>query len=306
MSADLAFIPGMPRRRVLPALLCLLVSAVGAQASPRELAHGGKDLKRAAAVLTKLRRLEAPAVYGGHEAFAKAARKLYPRLFADVSKLRDGDLRTDLATAAAFYESALRAVGEGGSAADCSRELREVYARLCLESAGDRARLLRAKALLHARRAEAVLLYAQGDRSQGTLDAVGLIRAERTTDRALAEEALHELKELAASTAGASSTTLRGRLEQIDRLLASLPRDPASRLLRESRDALRDGLYWRLKSEPAFALVVNANSYAAPDVLPRLGLSADDASRAARDNLRAGLKFIGRAEEVLGTPSAER
>jgi hypothetical protein len=315
----------MPRRSVLLTLLCLLVyAAVGAHASPRERAPGGKDLKRAEAVLSKLGRLEATAAAGDREALRKVARKLYPGLFRDVSKLREGDLKTDLTTAVALYESALRAGGKGGDAPDCSRELRESYARLCLEHAGGGgARLLRAKALLHAGWAEAGLRHARGDRGASTLGAVGLIRAERATDRALAEEALRELKELAAglfdgappADAGARSAyarggggheALRGRLEQADRLLASLPRDRAARLLRDSRDAFRDGLYWRLKAEPARALVVNANSFEAHGALPRLGLRADDADRAAHANLRAGLKLIRSAEELLWPTGAGR
>jgi len=290
----------MPRRIALLTLLCLPVFA--AQASAHESAPGGKELKKAEAVLSKLRRLEATAAPDTPGAFEKAARKLYPGLFESVSKLRDGDLKTDLSTAVALYESALRATG----ADDCARELRDAYARLCHEAGGDRARLLRAKARLHAGRAEAALLYARGARDRVTLDALNLIRGERATDRALAEEALLELKALAAALSGggrdgSASDTLPGRLEQLDRLLASLPRDRTAALLREARAAFRDGLYWRLKATPARALVVNVNSFdgAPPGTLPRLGLRTDDAGRAAHANLRAALKLIGRAEEAL-------
>jgi hypothetical protein len=310
----------MPRRIALLTILCLLVSAHGAaRGSTRESAHGGKELRRAEAVLSKLRRLEVAAADAADPAgFAKAARKIYPGLFAEVSKLRDGELKTELSTAAALYESALRVEAVGG-AADCSREVRESYARLCQGTGGARTRLLRAKALLHAGRAEAELLYARGDRAPATLEAIQVIRAERATDRVLAEEALRELKGLAAELGGATpdeadaqhehlgaraamtNETIAGRLEQIDRLLSSLPRDRARQLLGSARDAFRDGLYWQFEAEPARALVVNANSFAAePGALPRLGLRADDADRTALANLRAALKFIRRAEDALG------
>jgi hypothetical protein len=275
-----------------------------ARTSAHERAPDGKELKRAEAVLSKLRRLEAASASARSGDFGKVARRLYPGLFAAVSKLRDGDLKTDLSTAAALYESALR---DGRVDADCARELREAYARLCLEARGDRARLLRAKARLHADRAEAALLYARGARDPAALDSMNLIRAERATDRVLAEEALRELKELAAGLNDdgrdkATQGTLSRKLEQLDRLLSSLPRDRPARLLGEARDAFRDGLYWRLKTAPARALVVNAHSFdaAPPGTLPRLGLRADDADHAARANLRAALRFISRAEEVLG------
>lgn len=299
--AYLAFTLRMPRRIALLTLLCLPVFA--AQASAHERAPDGKELRQAEAVLFKLRRLEAAAASEAHGAFEEAARKLYPGLFESVSKLRDGDLKTDLSTAAALYGSSLRAAG----GADCARELRDAYARLCLEVRGERARLLRAKARLHAGWAETALLYARGARDGVTLDSINLIRAERATERALAEEALRELKEFAAALDGGArdatpSETIPGRLEQLDRLLASLPRDRAASLLRESRAAFRDSLHWRLKAAPARALVVNVNSFdaAPPGTLPRLGLRADDAARAARANLSAALKFINRAEEVLG------
>lgn len=329
---------------VLLTLLCLLVSAGNAaQASPHTRAPEGKDLKRAESLISKLRRLEeAAAVSGDYDGFGKAAARLYPGLFASVSELRDGDLKTDLATAVSLYESALRATREGGGPLpDCSREMRDSYARLCLENrGGDAARLLLlSKARLHARWAETQLRYARGERGAETLDAMSLIRAERRTDIALAEEALYVLKELAEGVnAGASSAAAAtasghqalssgrhalprvqadslsdslsdnpgGRLEAVDRILASLPRGRAFQVLCNARDAFRDGLYWQLKTIPARSLVISANSFAAPDTLPQTGLRADDAERAAHGNLRSAFKFITRAEEVLGTMNAER
>jgi hypothetical protein len=336
----------MPRRIVLLTLLSLLVSAAGAaHASTRERAPDGKDLKRAEAVLAKLRRLEEAAASADSDAFRKTAGRLYPGLFAGVARLRDGDLKTDLATAVSLYESAFRTRREGaGATLDCSRELRDSYSRLCRETSGDDpALLMRAKARLHARWAETELRHARGERDAGTLDALSLIHAERDTDLALAEEALHVLKQLAeemgvvtsemsggvTSSAGDSvrgastreqadrsaeglsdhpserlsdrpSERLSVPLEEVDRILASLPRDHARRLLLNARDAFRDCLFRQLENLPARALVVSANSFAASDALPQLTLRADDADRAALGNLRAALKFIARAEEEIG------
>jgi hypothetical protein len=295
----------MPPRAFSLTLLCLIVFAAGhvAHAAP-----GGKeskkDLKRAEAVLSKLRRLEETSAPAGQEAFVKAAHKLYPELFSKVSALRDGGLKTELTTAVVLYESSLSAAG---SAPDCTRELRESYAHLCFETRdGGRAAFLRAKARLHVRRAEAELLYASGDRDAVTLDAVLLIRPERDTDRALASDALQSLKELVASTASPSEDKaarpafdVAGRLDAIDRVLVSLPRDRSYQLLREARDAFRDGLYWQLKAAPALSLVIDASAFTPRGELPRLGLRADDATRAAQANLRIALKFIGKAEDEL-------
>jgi hypothetical protein len=297
----------MPRRKFSLTLLCLLVFAAGtaAHAAP-EVKESKKDLQRAEAVLSKLRRLEEASASAGQAGFVKAARKLYPELFSKVSALREGSLKTELTTAVALYESSMRAARQGGTL-DCSRELRESYARLCFETRdGGRAAFLRAKALLHARRAQAEMLYARGERDAVTLDAVSLIRAERDTDRALAADALQSLKELVASVVSPSeenaarlTADLVARLDAIDRVLTSLPRDRSQQLLREARDAFRDGLYWQLKAAPALSLVIDASSFTPRGELPRLGLRADDANSAAQSNLHTALKFISRAEEEL-------
>lgn len=295
----------MPRRAFSLTLLSLLVFAGGgaAHAAPA-VKDSKKDLKRAESVLSKLRRLEEASATADRDAFVKAARKLYPGLFPKVSALREGGLKTELTTAVALYESSLRAARQGGAAPDCSRELRESYARLCFETRdGGRAAFLRAKALLHARRAEAELLYARGESGAATLDAVSHIRAERDTDRALASDALQSLKDLvAASSSGDDARAafdVVGRLDAVERVLASLPRDRAHRLLCEARDAFRDGLYWQLKAAPALALVIDAGSFTPRGELPRVGLRADDATRTAQANLRVALRFIVKAEEEL-------
>jgi hypothetical protein len=300
----------MPRRAFPLTLLSLLVFAAGgaAHAAPGvKEKESKKDLKRAESVLSKLRRLGETSATADRAAFIKAARRLYPELFSKVAALGEGSLKTELTTAVFLYESASRAARQGGGAApDCSREARGTYARLCLETReGGRASFLSAKARLHVARAEAELLYARGERGAETLDAVSLIRAERGTDRALASDALQSLKELVVFTASPpegdarSTFDVASGLEAVDRALASLPRDRTHQLLREARDAFRDGLYWRLKAAPALALVIDASSYTPRGELPRLGLRADDATRAARANLRAALKFINKAEEEL-------
>ena len=300
-------------RKVLPlALVCAFVSvSLEARAAGAEDAPRTKDLKRAEAVLEKLRRLEEAALTRGEGALREAASKLYPGLFSSVSELGDSDLKTDLSTAVALYDSAAR--GEGGAAPDCARELRDSYSRLCREVVASRgatrALLLAARARLHARMAEAALRFARGERDAATLETVSLTRAERATDISLAEEAVRALKELsdagdatAPNNLGADAEGLdaaAGRLEEVGRLLASLPRGRLHTLLRNARDASSDALYWRLKSPSAGALVVNVNSYSAPDRLRAIDTRAAEAERAARDNRAAARRFIRRAEEAL-------
>lgn len=330
----------MPRFGLTLLLFFCLLAFAGraAHAVTHERAPGDKELRKAEAVISKLQRLEEAAAAtdaSNTAAFDEAVKRLYPGLFIAVANLPDGDLKTELSTAASLYESA-RGARAGASRPDCSRELRQSYFRLCLES-GDRARLARAEAALHARRARALLLYARGDRADATLEALAELRAERATDLSLAEEALEALKELAGpqpeartsdqladaqpsqrssdgrqseqtSAAQSSKQTsaqpsdareLSPSLEQVDRLLASLPRTRVRQLLADARDAFRDGLFWQLKSLPSRSLVVSADSFTDPERLRPLDLSADDASRTALENLRAARKFINRAEAAI-------
>ena len=288
----------MPRKVLLLTLLCLLVSVAGREA---RAAHDSraKDLKGAEAVLSKLRRLEEAARSREPFALRKAASKVYPEIFSAISKLQDSDLKTDLSTAASLYDSAAREAG-GRATTDCSRELRDSYSRLCREAAvaGDsgRANLLAARARLHARWAEAELRYARGERDDATLDALSVVRAERGTDIALAEEALRSLKEFTDVTDASADDD---KLEEVGRILASLPRGQVYTLLRNAFDASRDALYWQHKTLPSRALTVSANSYASPYPLRQIDSRADEADRAALGNQRAALKFVRRAEELI-------
>jgi hypothetical protein len=295
---DLNFTQRMPRKVLLLTLLCLFVFAAGreARAARVEGATRAKDLKRAEAVISKLRRLEAAAVSSESAALRKAASKLYPGLFSAVSKLQESDLKTDLSTAASLYDSAARDEGLRG-APDCEHELRNSYSRLCKETAAStdagRMHILAAKARLHTRWAEAELRYARGERDASTLEALNVVRAERSTDIALAKEALRALKESSDASAPAD------QLEEAAGILASLPRGQIYTLLRNALDASRDALYWQHKTLPSRALVVNVNSYASPDPLRIIDARAGDADRAALGNQRAALRFIKRAEEAL-------
>jgi hypothetical protein len=283
----------MPRKVLLLTLLSILVFA-GREARAARTPEA-KDLKRAEALLSKLALLEEAAASSEPGALRRAASKLYPGLFDAVSKLRDSDLKTDLSTAVAFYESAARGAGTRADL-DCSRELRDSYSRLCREAAASsdgRANLLAAKARLHTRFAEAELRHALGARDEATLETLRRIREERSTDIALAREALRALKELTGTPADSD------RLEEVGLILASLPRGQVYTLLRNAFDASRDALCWQSRTLPSRALVVDVNSYASPDPLRLLDTRADEADRAALANQRAALNFIRRAQEAI-------
>lgn len=287
----------MPRKVLPLTLLCLSVFAPVAEAR----AANAKDLKRAEVLISKLKRLEEAAASREPGALRKAASKVYPGIFSSVSKLKDSDLKTDLSTAVALYDSAARDAGTR-AALDCSRELRDSYSRLCREAAASsdngRADLLAAKARLHTRFAEAEFGHALGARDEATLETLRRIRAERSTDIALAREALRALKELTGTPADTD------RLEEVGLILASLPRGQVYTLLRNAFDASRDALCWQNRTLPSRALVVDVNSYASPDPLRVLDTRADDADRAALANRRAAQRFVERADEALQYPKS--
>lgn len=286
----------MPRKVLPLTLLCLSVFAPVAEAR----AANAKDLKTAEAVLSKLKRLEEAAASRDPGALRRAASKVYPGLFSSVSKLKDSDLKTDISTAVALYDSAARDAG-GRAGLDCSRELRDSYSRLCREAAASgsdgRADLLAAKARLHTRFAEAKLRHARGVRDEATLETLRRMREERSTDIALAREALRALKELTGTPADTD------KLEEVGLILASLPRGQVYTLLRNAFDASRDALCWQNRTLPSRALVVDVNSYASPDPLRVLDTRAAEADRAALANLRAAGRFVKRAEESLSVPT---
>ena len=286
----------MPRKVLPLTLLCLSVFASGVEAR----AANAKDLKSAEAAITKLKRLEEAAASREPGALRKAASKVYPGLFSSVSKLKDSNLKTDLSTAVALYDSAARDAGTR-IALDCSRELRDSYSRLCREAAASsdkgRADLLAAKARLHTSFAEAELQHARGVRDEATLETLRRIREERSTDIALAREALRALKELTGTPADTD------KLEEVGLILASLPRGQVYTLLRNAFDASRDALCWQNKTLPSRALVIDVNSYASPDQLRVLDTRAGDADRAVFANQRAAQRFIKRAEEALSVPT---
>ncbi|HEV7889643.1 MAG TPA: hypothetical protein VGP08_03340 [Pyrinomonadaceae bacterium] len=285
----------MPRKVLLLTLLFLSVFASGVEVR----AANAKELKRAEALVSKLKRLEEAAASRETGALRRVASKVYPGLFSSVSKLKDSDLKTDLSTAVALYDSAARDA-DTRAALDCSRELRESYSRLCREAAassdGGRADLLAAKARLHTRFAEAELRHACGARDEATLETLKRIREERSTDIALAREALRALKELTGTPADSD------KLEEVGLILASLPRGQVYTLLRNAFDASRDALCWQNRTLPSRALVVDVNSYASPDPLRVIDTRADEADRAILANQRAAGRFVKRAEGALSVP----
>ncbi len=278
-----------------------------------------KDVRKGEEVVAALRRMERATDF---QSYGAQAAKLYPALFAKVSELREGDLKTDLTTAVFLYEQALDEwKNRPGAAFDCAGELREVYARVCAESkSATVVEFLRAKARLHTLWADALVRFHKGGTDAATIAALAEMRAERRRDRALAEEALAALKTLEqevhvysslaqfqerAALAKVSfeqlSEDAASALHKVDRILQSLPRGPVFYPLYHARNFYSDGLFWWRKTHRRKAMVVEVNSFTEPDEARSLNMDPEAIDYTVAINWRNAASRTRRAEQLLAT-----
>jgi len=254
------------------------------------------------------------------QSYGALAQKLYPGLFAKVSELREGDLKTDLTTAVFLYEQALSEwKNRPVTVFDCANELREVYARVCAEDRSATAvEFLRTKARLHTLWADALIRFHKGEADAATFATLEEMRAERRRDLALAEEALTALKTLEqevyvypslaqfqerAALAKVSfeklSEDAASTLQKVDRILQSLPRGPLFYPLYHARNFYSDGLFWWRKTYRRKAMVVDVNSFTEPAAGGSFDPEAVDYTVAV--NWRNAARRLLRAEQLIAT-----
>lgn len=288
--------------------------AIGATHDPAPI---GEDVKKAERIIRKLHRLE-EAASEDSRAYESAVEKLYPGLFAEVAGLREGDLKTDLVTAVFLHEAAARTHHTANApGVACEDELRDVYFKLCRDNGGGgRARLLRAKARLHARWAEALVDHARGRRDARASESLAEMRAERRIDLALASRAVAALRSLGAdvnpyrtlaefeegrAVAGVSferfSQSASAVFAVVDRVLASLPRGPVRRHLHNARNSYRDGLFWWQKTHTSGAPTISADALAEGDM--PTAIDAGAANYTVVINWRNAVTYTARAEQLI-------
>lgn len=306
------------RRKATPLFLLFLCSlAPQARATSGDLLRGN-ELKKAEEVLSRLHHLQEAAETQDDSRAPR--REFYTRLVSKADALHEGNLKTDLLTAALLYVAADEARrGANTTAPDCEREQREAYRRLCSQTRpADRAQFLRAKARLHTRWAEALLRRLRGARDAGTLAALDEVRAARDLDADLAARAVSALRTLGSLTHSLTpqedeageparprasfdqlSDNLAGAFGTLDASLASLPRGRLYNLLRNARNSYRDGLYWHGKTLRRRSPVVSVNSLDARDELEAMRLDASAVDGAALGNWRSAERFTKRAAELV-------
>jgi hypothetical protein len=288
------------------------------RAATRERLPSGGDAARAEKILSKLRRLDAATT--DFSLYVSTAGTLYPGLFAETARLREGDLKTDLRTAVFLYEAAstTRRTDET-TAADCDTQLRDVYRLLCREQEGRaRAHFLWAKARLHASWAAALVRRSRGASDAETLRALARMRSARATDAELGARAVYALKTLAGKVRAYPSLAafeeggvvanvsfaqfnadLADTLGLVDATLASLSRGPLHHSLRNARNAFRAGAAWWEKSSHGELKTVSINALTAPDPLKTIGLAASGVNYTVVCDWRHAVRALEEATEII-------
>ncbi|HEV7374718.1 MAG TPA: hypothetical protein VGN95_08370 [Pyrinomonadaceae bacterium] len=278
---------------------------------------GDQELKKAEKVLTKLDELQTASA--DPNAYKAAVSKLYPKLFINVASLRESDLKTDLSTAAFLYEKAYGLErSNDASAADCNNEVRELYRSLCLRRGNQTtARLLLAKAQLHAGWAGALIRFYRGNTDASIVATLFEIKKERSIDMTLAESAVAILKTLDGEVNSYSSLgefeernevarvsfdKLSGDFETmattLQQLLSSLPRNLLYYQLQNALNSYSDGLFWWQKTHArraGAAAVVSVNNWTEPALQKPLGFDADTINYTVICNWRKARKHIANA-----------
>lgn len=286
-----------------------------------DLALREKDVAKAESIVLKLRWLEQSRTNSADlQSQRKLIGKMYLGLFIQVAELRAGDLKTDLTTAIFLYEEAWREQFEANRPEhDCKGEMREVYARLCLENKnGMVSDFLRAKARLHTRWAEALINDYRGIKDAATTATLAEMRSERRNDLRLAEQAVTALKSLEKKVYDYSSLAefeehkalarvpfkqlcedVSGMLQSIDRILLSLPRSQLFYSLYHARNSYVDGLFWWQKTYRRSKLVVDVNSFDDADKIQISNPDANVLNYTAVINWRKAIKHTREAVNII-------
>ncbi|MDT4954909.1 MAG: hypothetical protein QOJ02_3047 [Acidobacteriota bacterium] len=312
----------MPRHlnKLLSIAICALVLLAGESlCTATGRAPGAQELKKAEKVLAKLSELQTASA--DPDAYQRAVRKLYPNLFINVASLPEGDLKTDLSTAAFLYQQA-HGIERGGEMADCVNEVRGLYRSLCLKRGNPtRAQLLLAKAQLHTNWAEALVRFYRGNTDALTVATISEIEKERSIDLKLAESAVAIIRTLDAEVNSYSSVgefeehnaVARVSFDKLSKdfeatggtaqqLLSSLPRNQLYYHLQNALNSYSDGLFWWEKTHArreAPAAVVSVNNWTEPAPEKPLGLDVEMINYTVVSNWRKARKHIATAWDEI-------
>jgi hypothetical protein len=305
-------------------IVLLLVSATShaRAADPAREQLSAASLARAGKLLAELAKLDATQLTGASAADTRRAGKLAAQIYGHAQELPEGDLRTDLSTAARFYERAYarqpstRAASPTDS--ECAGERPGAYRRLCASASGrEMVTLLLAKGRLHADWARAFVADAEGA-GAGVAGAIAEMRAERVLDAVLARQALVALDELEKVTnapATLADFETERKIGQVSPADFSRRLDAAARIIRQSlawlpESALKsdidnafqsyaDALWWWQRAERPLVVKVVGNNFAAPDFAAMSRVPDTQLGYNAVANLRHARQYAKHAASLL-------
>jgi hypothetical protein len=280
-----------PKTFLIIFLFLSTLAGNSAFAATPDLALREKDVRRAERILAKLSDFEqaqSEVVDNGK----RASRKIPGELFAEVASLRQSDLKTELTTLLFLYDELP------------GKELNSSY--------------ILAKARLHAHWARAMVNEHRGIKDGATISALEEMRSARRDDLRLCEEAVDALKTLENEVYEYSSLAEfeeHGRLarvsfeqlsldvsrvlQKVDRVLDSLPRGPLFYPLYHARNAYSDGLFWWQKTHRRSEMVVNVNSFNAPDEMKASSIDHDTVNYTVAINWRKAIRHTREAARLI-------
>lgn len=307
----------LTNRLILMLALFLVTITVGGQTARAE--SGTRHIERAEKILRKLDALEALTGLLPHE-YRERGRKLWASVQSTASELPEGNVKTDLMTAAHFYAGAAEAhqtpeVFEPR----CEQERPGVYRNLCLESGGNRRELLLGKARLHTRWARDVLHWQQGGDDTGLKATLDEVEAEREFDRLLSKRAIEALKRLEGvvfvykslasfeeggrKLAGTSVEEFTGELYRVSqtvrRILIWLPQNRCRNEIRNALQSYLDGRWWWSKVHLPPVIRVIGNTYVESDARLSRMVDSETASYTVVVNWRHARHCTLQAQRIL-------
>jgi hypothetical protein len=251
-----------------PASLLLILFLTGTVVNAQSLSSNltEKQLTRAENLITKLESLQAFAEKNPNaQQYQARTRQLTTAAYKSVSNLPEGNTKTDIATAALFFEryatawNASDASDYGGAFKSempgCAHEKPGAYQRLCQQTLGSRAALLLLKARLHLSWARSSIAF---HRNRGEKDAIlRELEFERRFDHLLAERATFILSQLE------SEVVVHHSLSDLQEngALTRVPYEKFRDDLRKAAAEVAGILFWLPQNRLKFEISNALNSY---------------------------------------------
>nr|AIA12548.1 Unknown Function [uncultured bacterium] len=247
-----------------PLVIYLLAHPINAQSTPASL--DAKLLNKSEALIKQFENFQT-LTDGNRDILNNTTRaqKLSTSVARAIDNFPESDIKTNLATAAYYYELAARVSNgisslEGGSF-NCPNQRPGIYRTLCVDVLGMRREVLLGKARLHVRWAKADETLQRG----GIVDADlrQEMRDQRDGDRELAKRAIASLKRLEGDVVVHASLGdfeserkitrvpfetfqqhLRETVIEVGRILSWLPRNRLHAEISNALSSYQDGAFW--------------------------------------------------------------